>query len=185
MKLYDDVVKNKVHNYMVSPKHQPSAMAYVRAPPTVIEKITDKEGLHKAYAATDKLYSHGETLYIAGTSSMRDVWGDLNISFHLTSKSDRYQHASKFLEENKRINHLMGHSLGGSVALELQDNMADRNLKTNTYGAPVLSFTPAENRYRNRGDPVSMLDFGSQSSLHVGLNPHTYDNFDTNIVSGK
>ncbi len=66
----------------------------------------------------------------------------------------------------------MGHSLGGSVALELQDNMADRKFKTNTYGAPVLSFTPAENRYRNRGDPVSMLDFGSQSSLHVGLN-HT------------
>jgi hypothetical protein len=185
MKLYDDVVKSKVNNYMVSPKHQPSAKAYMRSNLTVISRITDKEGLHKAYAATDKLFASGETLYIAGTSSLRDVWDDLKIPFHLTSKSDRYQHASKFLEENKGIKQLVGHSLGGSVALELQDNMADRNFKTNTYGAPVFSFTSAENRYRNIGDPVSMLDFGSKSSLHVGLNPHTYDNFDKNVVSDK
>ena len=132
-----------VHNYMVSPKHQPSAMAYARAPPTVIEKITDKEGLHKAYEATDKLYSNGETLYIAGTSSLRDVWDDLKIPFHLTSQSDRYQHASKFLDENKNIKQLVGHSLGGSVALELQGDMKDRKFKTNTYGAPVFSTTPA------------------------------------------
>jgi hypothetical protein len=182
MKLYDDVVKNKVQNYMLSPKHQPSAKAYKRASLTVIDKITDKEGLHKAYAATDKLYSNGETLYIAGTSSMRDVWDDLKIPFHLTSKSDRYQHASKLLEKNTNIKQLVGHSLGGSVALELQKNMEKRNFKTNTYGAPVLSFTPAENRYRNVGDPVSMLDWGSKSSLNIGLNPHTYDNFDKNIV---
>ena len=99
MKLYDDVVKSKVNNYMVSPKHQPSAKAYIRPSLIVISKITDKEGLHKAYAATDKLFANGETLYIAGASSMRDVWDDLKIPFHLTSKSDRYQHASKFLEE--------------------------------------------------------------------------------------
>ena len=174
MKLYDDVVKSKVTNHMVPPKHQPSAKAYMRSSLRVIEKVvTDKEGLHKAYAATDKLFAEGDTLYIAGTSSLRDVWDDLKIPFHLTSKSDRYQHASKFLEENKTIKNLVGHSLGGSVALELQDNMADRKFNTNTYGAPVLSFTPADNRFRNRGDPVSMLDFGSQSSLHVGLN-HTH-----------
>jgi len=35
--------------------------------------------------------------------------------------------------------------------------MATRDFKTNTYGAPVLSFTPAESRYRNFGDPASML----------------------------
>ena len=119
------------------------------------------------------------------SKSLQDVWDDLNIPFHLTSKSNRYQHASKLLDENQNIKQLVGHSLGGPVALELQGNMADRKFTTNTYGAPVLSFTSAENRYRNRGDPVSMLDFGSKSSVHVGLNPHTYDNFDTNVVSGK
>ena len=82
----------------------------------------------------------------------------------------------------KKIKQLVSHSLEGSVALELQGNMADRNFKTNTYGAPVFSITPAENRYRKFGNPVSMLGRGSKSSLHVGLNPHTYDNFDTNTV---
>ena len=102
MKLYDDVVKSKVTNHMVPPKHQPSAKAYMRSNLRVNEKITDKEGLHKAYAATDKLFAEGDTLYIAGTCSLRDVWDDLKIPFHLTSKSDRYQHASKFLDGNAK-----------------------------------------------------------------------------------
>jgi hypothetical protein len=180
MKLYDEVVRTKVNNYMVMPKYQ--SKAYIRTPPQIIKKITDKQGLHKAYEIDDKLYANGDTLYIAGTSSLRDVWDDLKIPFHLTSKSDRYQQASKYLEENPNIKQLVGHSLGGSVALELQENMAERDFKTNTYGAPVFSFTPADNRFRNVGDPVSMFDWGSKSSVHIGLNPHTYDNFDSNIA---
>ena len=72
MKLYDEVTKSKINNYMVSPKHQPSAKAYMTT-----SSITDKEGLHKAYDAKDKLYASGDTLFIAGTSSLRDVWDDL------------------------------------------------------------------------------------------------------------
>ena len=173
MKLYDEVTKSKVTNHMINPKHL--------APPQ--KQMTDKVGLHKAYASDGKLYAHDGTLYIAGTSSLRDVWDDLKIPFHLTSKSDRYQNAHKYLEEHHNIKNLVGHSLGGSVALELQDNMDKRNFKTNTYGAPVFSFTPADNRYRNVGDPVSMFDWGSKSSINVGLNPHTYDNFDKNTVA--
>jgi hypothetical protein len=182
MKLYDEVMKSKVSNYMVHPKHLTEAKMYKHVNPIIASKITDKEGLHKAYALDEKLYASGDTLYIAGTSSMQDVWDDLKIPLHLTSKSNRYQNASKFLDENQNIKQLVGHSLGGSVALELQGNMASRNFKTNTYGAPVFSFTKAENRYRNFGDPVSMLDWGSKSSLNVGLNPHTYDNFDKTVV---
>jgi hypothetical protein len=64
--------------------------------------------------------------------------------------------------------------------------MDKRNFKTNTYGAPVFSFTPADNRYRNYGDPVSIFDWGSKSSINVGLNPHSYDNLaDKNVVSDK
>ena len=173
MKLYDEVTKSKVTNHMITPKHL--------TPPR--KRMTDKIGLHKAYDANGKLYAHDSTLYIAGTSTWQDVWDDLKIPFHLTSKSDRYQNAHKYLEDHRNITSLVGHSLGGSVALELQGNMAKRNFKTNTYGAPMLSFTPAESRYRNFGDPVSMLDWGSKSSLNVGLNhTHTYDNFDKNIV---
>ena len=182
MKLYDEVTKSKVTNYTITPKHLSTSQKQKPPRPIIVKQITDKDGLHKAYALDEKLYARGDTLYIAGTSSLRDVWDDLKIPFHLTSRSDRYQNASKYLEENQTIKQLVGHSLGGSVALELQGNMEKRKFQTNTYGAAVVSFTPAENRYRNFGDPVSMLDWGSKSSLNVGLNPHTYDNFDKNIV---
>ena len=84
MKLYDDVTKAKMHNYTVQPKHHPNTGTYKQARPISVKQMTDNNGLHKAYAVDDKLYAHGDTLYIAGTSSLRDVWDDLNIPFHLT-----------------------------------------------------------------------------------------------------
>ncbi len=47
MKLYDEVTKSKVNNYMLQPKHHPTPKTY--------KQITDKEGLHKAYAIEEKL----------------------------------------------------------------------------------------------------------------------------------
>ena len=81
----------------------------------------------------------------------------------------------------------MGHSLGGSVALELQKNFKYRNYNVNTYGAPVVSESPiiASNRYRNKYDPVSQYDNGAQTEFPLTLNPHGYDNFDQNKVSDK
>ena len=80
---------------------------------------------------------------------------------------------------------VVGHSLGGSVALELQKNFPDRKFKSNTYGAPVFSATASDNRFRNYFDPVSILDRGAANSVNVGLNPHTYSNFEKNKVSNK
>jgi hypothetical protein len=180
MKLYDEVTKNKVTNYMFAPKHLAPQHKHM------MSHMSDKVGLHRAYDRSGKIYAHGSTLYIAGTSSMRDVWDDIKIPLHLTRFSDRYQNASKYLEDHRNIKSLVGHSLGGSVALELQGNMEYRHFKTNTYGAPVFSLTPATNRYRNYGDPVSMFDLGAQKSQYIGLNPHSYDNLaDKNVVSEK
>jgi hypothetical protein len=159
MKLIDDVVKKKFKNYR-TPMKQSSK-------PYSIEPILDKDGLDKAYSKESKLYTHGDTLYI----------------------SMRYKNASALLKVNRDITNVVGHSLGGSVALELQQNFPERNFKTNTYGAPVFSATPAGtatgNRYRNYFDPISFLDRGANSSINIGLNPHTFGNFDQNKVSTK
>ena len=83
---------------------------------------------------------------------------------------------------------IVGHSLGGSVALELANNFNDKNYKVNTYGAPVATeSTIIGNRYGNQYDPVSSMDNGSQTSTDFMtlLNPHGYDNFDENKVSDK
>ena len=61
-------------------------------------------------------------MYVAGSHTDQDwydgftkvpTWGDLR-------KSVRYQEAEKALKQNPQVNHVVGHSLGGSVSLELQ-----------------------------------------------------------------
>jgi pimeloyl-ACP methyl ester carboxylesterase len=173
MKLFDERKKPQRTNHLTPPM------------PLSIPPITDKAGLNKAYGRGSKLYTHGNTLYIAGTSSLQDVWDDLKIPFNQTAHSERYRKAASLLKVNKDIQNVVGHSLGGSVALELQKNFPDRKFKSNTYGAPVFSISGADNRFRNYFDPVSILDRGADNSLHVGLNPHSFVNFDTNKVSNK
>jgi hypothetical protein len=188
MKLIDEVTKKKYKNY-IRPEQPPNTVMkntiMKNSEPLSIEPILDKDGLSKAYGRESKLYTHGDTLYIAGTSSVQDVWDDLKIPFKQTDKSMRYKNAVALLKTNPDIKNVVGHSLGGSVALELQQNFPDRKFKSNTYGAPVISTTAAPNRFRNYFDPVSMLDRGAKSTINVGLNPHTFGNFDQNKVSTK
>ena len=88
----------------------------------VYNKISEAEGLEKAYAHGD-YFIHGKTMYIAGSHTKKDWyddvtkvpdWGDLR-------QSTRYQAAEKALKENPQVTHVVGHSLGGSVALQLKN----------------------------------------------------------------
>jgi len=120
-------------------------------------------GLEKAYNSPDYLYKDDDTLYIGGTQTARDVWGDLKIPFGLTRYSQRYMDADKVLQQDPDIKNLVGHSLAGSVAFEFQKNHPERNYRTITYGAPVNSNNPSNERFRKDGDIVSFLDSGAQS----------------------
>ena len=100
------------------------------------EAPTDKQGLEKVYAQGDT-YIRGDTLYAAGSHTARDwcddatevpFWGDAR-------GAERYQAAEKVLNENPNVKRVVGHSLGGSVALELQKR--HKGLASRTYGAPV------------------------------------------------
>ncbi len=156
--------------------------------------ITDKTGLENAYSQGDT-YAYGDTLYIAGTHNLQDVfddvskvpvWGDVR-------QSARYQAAEKALEANPNIKRVVGHSLGGSVALELQKNHT--GLDSRTYGAPVWDPTGQDKlygkveRYRNLTDPVSFFD-GSANN-RIKWNPftslsltHSFDNIATDFQAG-
>ena len=63
----------------------------------------------------------------------------------------------------------MGHSVGGSVALEMQSNFKDRITKSRTYGAPVFNLlgSDSENaeRYRHWLDPFSILDRSAKKTV--------------------
>ena len=105
------------------------------------------------------------------------MWDDLKIPLGLTRYSQRYQEAEKMLKDNSQITNVVGHSLGGSVALQIASDHKEKFLITTTYGAPVASSSlQYGNRFRAFGDPVSMFDNGAITKMPIQINPHSYDN---------
>ena len=143
--------------------------------------ITDAEGLERAYAQGDT-YTHGSTTYIAGSHTARVWWDDVTkIPFWGDShKIYRMQMAQKALAANPQTTRVVGHSLGGSVALQAQKD--NPKLASRTYGAPVwdpgglddrgygildkaMGEPGVVERYRSFGDPASFFDGSAKSTL--------------------
>lgn len=145
----------------------------------------NKLGLDKAYASESGTHIEGDTLYIAGTRSKRDVWDDITkLPFGLTKHAQRYKDAEQVLKDNPQVKHLVGHSLASSVSDELRKQHKDRDLNLKAlYGSPFVDFgfTKHENRWRHPGDFISILDRGAKT-VDIGLvNPlkaHSYDKYD-------
>jgi hypothetical protein len=136
-------------------------------------------GLKKAYESEKKVHVDGETLFIAGTDDKQDWYDDFSkIPFYgdLT-KSKRYTDVIETVKNNPNVKKVIGHSLGGSVALELEKNNPNK-YETTTYGAPVVSLTKG-NRFRHAGDIVSSFDLGSKT-IGFNINPikaHSYSDY--------
>ena len=134
--------------------------------------MEDRQGLAEDYKNYNSVYAAGDTLYVAGTKpNFQDVWDDLKIPLRLTNRTQRYSDAARVLKAMPQIRRVVGHSLGGAVTLELQK--AHPELKTVTYGAPVISASGGE-RHRALFDPIAMFDFGAKTELSRGINPHGY-----------
>jgi uncharacterized protein YcfJ len=89
-----------------------------------------------------------------------------------TTKTERYGQATKELaKQSGKIKQVVGDSLGGSVALEMEKNYPE--LQTTTYGAPVFQPFSSEqgNRYRHQGDIVSAFDSGAKTMGGGSFNP--------------
>jgi len=144
----------------------------------------NENGLEKAYSSPNYLYKDNDTLYVAGTQTRRDVWDDLKIPFGLTRYSQRYEDADKIIQQDPSIKSLVGHSLGGSVALEFQKNYPDRDFQAITYNAPVNSVTQSKDRFRGIADPISYQDYGAQVVLKVpstSRDIHSFKDFSTGV----
>ena len=91
----------------------------------------------------------------------------------------RYTQALQAIDNFKHhgipITKIVGHSLGGSVALQLQKDMPGQ-FTTVTYGAPVASATPGL-RYRRALDPISATDLGAIAVPSSQLNAHSYSGY--------
>ena len=97
--------------------------------------------------------------------------------------AERYKQAERAYNDltqkyGKPVNRVVGHSLGGSVALELAKN---KDIEfTRTFGAPVADLNPGHrgvvDRYRHPVDPVSIFDRGATWGTVMAY-PHSYTGF--------
>ena len=168
---------------------------------------TDADGMDRAYGQGD-VYGEGNKEYVAGSHTTRDWFDDFtkipqwqNVPSGFVAfvdlmnsapgrlifgtgdlrQSERYKKARGYLVAHPEVTFLDGHSLGGSVVLQLQKDFPGRNLKTFTQGAPVWDpfgkqkkEIGQENvmRVSNNGDIVSAFDMSAKKTSHP--NPFDY-----------
>ena len=131
-KPYNDdngIVYNKQHQYIKQ-----------------LQDITDEEGLKRAYDTKDKSYQHCNKLFIAGTKDPIDMVDDLKLPFDDTlNNTTRGRTADKHYRSHHEIDTVIGHSLGGAVALPLEkqykkeDNNPYGIVQSKTFGSPTVS----------------------------------------------
>ena len=88
-----------------------------------LQDISDEEGLKLAYDSKDGLYQHYNKLFIAGTRDFPgDHIDDLKLPFDDTlNKTKRGRDADAYYRSHHEIDTVIGHSLGGSVSLALEN----------------------------------------------------------------
>lgn len=138
----------------------------------------DSSIMEEAYASKSGVISRGDTLYISGTRTTREWVDDLTLPLGPLGKMmgvpmgvetfPRFSSAEQLLTSTTK--RLVGHSMGGTVALALAQKYG---LAATTYAAPVFGGSNTKNstRYRDTLDPISMFDIGAQD---IGLRiPHS------------
>ncbi len=126
-----------------------------------LQDISDEEGLKRAYETKYGLYQHYNKLFIAGTRDFpTDHIDDLKLPFDDTlNKTKRGRDADAYYRSHHEIDTVIGHSLGGAVALSLekaykkQDGNPYGIVQSKTFGAPVISGsikTPLLKNYSER-----------------------------------
>ena len=105
--------------------------------------------------------------------------------------------AKKTLQDNPQVTRVVGHSLGGAVALELQKEFP--NLESRTYGAPAFEPTGLERwqkgnveRFANMYDPVTIFDNSATRTNQMSSTNdksswfgHNYDAVSSTFKSGN
>lgn len=159
----------------------------------------DETGLNKAYGDTTTEGTYydpsNRTMYIKGTvpTSASDWWDDLSKipawgDIHDAERTKQAEAAyDQFTKEGKVVDRVVGHSLGGSVALQLQK---DKDIPfSRTFGAPVMELNPFQKnaeRYRHPRDIFSIFDRSATNIMTDDINPHSFGGFSNNYsIFGK
>ena len=86
-----------------------------------IQDVTDEEGLKRAYDTKDGLYQHYNKLFTSGTKDPIDSIDDLKLPFGDTlNKTKRGRDADAYYRSHHETDTVIGHPVGGAVALSLE-----------------------------------------------------------------
>ena len=135
----------------------------------------NEDGMKKAYESKEGYYIDNNKLYIAGTRDMQDVMDWPKIPLGNFKNSKIYKNIEPVFLNNRDIDYIVGHSAGGSAALELENNFKkDRQITSVTYNAPVFERGDPDKvfnedmrplRFAIAGDPVSMFDMNARTTF--------------------
>jgi hypothetical protein len=137
-----------------------------------IVNISDTEGLRRAKSSPNGIYQYYNKLYIYGTRDFpRDHIQNIHIPFDDSLAMYRGQEAEAAILSHREIDTVIGYSMGGSVALALEEKYP--HLKSKTINAPVLSMNahPLVKKAINKG--ISGLTEGTGSALGASVDTMT------------
>ena len=112
-----------------------------------LQDITDEEGLKRADETKDGLYQHCGKLFIAGTKDFpQDHIDDLKLPLDNTlNQTKRGRNADAYCRSHHEADTVIGHSLGGAVALSLEQQYKKEGnnpfgiVQSKTFGGNVKS----------------------------------------------
>ena len=144
---YGKLINLKTFNDTVLKEHKHEKYKLAPAMRRLIADIIDEEGLILAYEAKYGLCQHYNKLFIAGTTDFpQDHIDDLKLQFDDTlNKTKRGRDADAYYRSHHEIDTTIGHSLGGAVALSLEQHYEKEGnnpygiIKSKTFGAPAVS----------------------------------------------
>ena len=157
---------NKIHGNEIKPvSHQ--------------THMSDEEGLKRAYDSPNRYYQHRNKLFVVGTKDFpQDHLDDLTLPYentlNLTKRGNDVE--AYYRNHMTEIDTVIGHSLGGSVSLALEEKYRDDQIgipgvgikQVKTFGAPVV----AGNIGGNNQQIKDLVLKGSQG-IGVGLDAAT------------
>ena len=129
MKCYDKLLKTKFNtdttDTHIGSQYQPSYDKPIpkQSAAITLNPLTDVQGFDRACARDNGIYIRNTIMFVSGAKDFpRDHGDDLKSKFNLTAESLRYSNVDKALNDNSQSASLVGHSVGGSVVLEMQNN---------------------------------------------------------------